>query len=134
MGRRAAAARRPACRQEAELCRWTCHPATSAPRQMLLVVWAVLVAAVTSPPCSAYHTIQEENVGTLSGDVQNWATLIQNYILQVDHTLLLRQVVFAVCRDCFQGVAPKHYYICVSSHLKSMLYTITRDKNFPADF
>ncbi|CAD5114296.1 DgyrCDS3438 [Dimorphilus gyrociliatus] len=27
--------------------------------------------------------MQEENIGSLAGDVQNWATLIQNYILQL---------------------------------------------------
>ena len=33
--------------------------------------------------CSAYYMGEKEDIGTLTGDVQNWAMLIQNYILQV---------------------------------------------------
>ncbi|KAK2155924.1 hypothetical protein LSH36_227g06072 [Paralvinella palmiformis] len=32
---------------------------------------------------SGYHHYESEEVGTLSGDVQNWAILLQNYILQL---------------------------------------------------
>ncbi len=33
--------------------------------------------------CFGYHPFEKEDIGTLAGDVQNWAMLIQNYILQV---------------------------------------------------
>ena len=37
--------------------------------------------------CYGYHPFEKEDIGTLPGDVQNWAMLIQNYILQVGHQL-----------------------------------------------
>lgn len=33
----------------------------------------------------AYYMPRKGDVGTLTGDVQNWAMLIQNYILQVGY-------------------------------------------------
>lgn len=47
------------------------------------IAWTVMILLVISQSTGAYHTYEKEDMGTLSGDVQNWATLIQNYILQV---------------------------------------------------
>ena len=37
--------------------------------------------------CHSHYYYKRDNLGTLTGDVQNWAILIQNYILQVSSLL-----------------------------------------------
>ncbi len=49
---------------------------------MLLLLTSLLLWAGPTL-CGAYHPFEKEDIGTLPGDVQNWAMLIQNYILQV---------------------------------------------------
>ena len=52
-----------------------------------ILVFVVVEACV----CFGYHPFEKEDIGTLAGDVQNWAMLIQNYILQVTYQGLPRQ-------------------------------------------
>lgn len=49
-------------------------------QRMLLVLIPLLLLAHFS---SCYRGEEKHDIGTLAGDVQNWAMLIQNYIMQV---------------------------------------------------
>ena len=45
----------------------------------------ILIALSSLCGVSGYPGEEQHEIGTLSGDVQNWAVLIQNYIIQVGH-------------------------------------------------
>ena len=50
-------------------------------------VWTIYTMLMISALCTSsltnYRGEEKHDIGTLAGDVQNWAMLIQNYILQV---------------------------------------------------
>ena len=49
-----------------------------------MVYLRVIIATTIAIHCAfAYPGEEPIEIGTLAGDVQNWAMLIQNYILQV---------------------------------------------------
>ena len=54
-------------------------------------MWMFSVTLMVSILCAnsinSYRGEEKHDIGTLAGDVQNWAMLIQNYILQVSCTL-----------------------------------------------
>lgn len=47
--------------------------------------------------CASYPGEEKHDIGTLAGDIQNWAMLIQNYILQVCTWQQDCKVVIVVC-------------------------------------
>lgn len=50
----------------------------------LIIIWLLKDGIISEINASSgYYTYSRDDVGSLTGDVQNWATLIQNYILQV---------------------------------------------------
>lgn len=53
-----------------------------------MLVFKVVVVLIYLRNSDGYHPFEKEDIGTLPGDVQNWAVLIQNYILQVRSKLL----------------------------------------------
>lgn len=48
-----------------------------------LVILSTLCICVSPATATGYRGEEENDMGTLAGDVQNWAMLIQNYILQL---------------------------------------------------
>ena len=43
----------------------------------------LMISALCTSSLTNYRGEEKHDIGTLAGDVQNWAMLIQNYILQV---------------------------------------------------
>ena len=44
----------------------------------------------------AYPEEEKQSIGTLAGDVQNWAILIQNYILQVSKGVISIKIIINI--------------------------------------
>ena len=77
--------------------KWLWHSSQPAVSKIILLsnfqrmavdgVWTVYTILMISALCTSsltnYRGEEKHDIGTLAGDVQNWAMLIQNYILQV---------------------------------------------------
>ena len=63
------------------------------------------------------HRYESEEVGTLAGDVQNWAILLQNYILQV--------------RECYDlpGYILLYVYMYVCTPRPLNIYTYAHNRH-----
>lgn len=57
-------------------------------RRCYAAALVVLVALLATVDASLYGVSEEESIveGTLAGDVQNWAILVENYILHVSES------------------------------------------------
>lgn len=61
----------------------------------------------------SYRGEEKHEIGTLAGDVQNWAMLIQNYILQVTQIIAVYNSI-ANCINLTKHYCQQYYLICLS--------------------
>lgn len=55
-----------------------------------ILLFLLILSVLGADRVTGLRGEEQHDIGTLAGDVQNWAMLIQNYILQVnEHTYIL---------------------------------------------